>query len=63
LALIGSRIALEASRVPAVFGYGDPGDCYIIATARVKSLTIVTRDRAIIDLSSEKPSYVRVVAC
>ena len=63
LALIGSRIALEASRVPAILGRGDPGDCYIIATARVKSLTIVTRDRAIIDLGSEKPDYIHVVGC
>jgi PIN domain nuclease of toxin-antitoxin system len=63
LALIGTRIALEASRVPAVFGYGDPGDCYIIATARVKSLTIVTRDRAIVDLGTARPTYVRVITC
>ena len=29
---IGPRIALEAARVPALYGRGDPGDCFIIAT-------------------------------
>lgn len=47
LVLIGSQIALEAARVPALLGSGDPGDCYIVATARVKELVVVTRDRAI----------------
>lgn len=36
---IGVNIALEAARVPAAYGIGDPGDCYISATARVKGLT------------------------
>jgi PIN domain nuclease of toxin-antitoxin system len=63
LALIGSKIALEASRVPAVAGQGDPGDCYIIATARIKDLTIVTRDRAMIDLAADSAGYIRVIGC
>jgi len=63
LALIGSKIALEASRVPAVIGQGDPGDCYIIATARVKDLTIVTRDRAMIDLATGSSGYIRAIGC
>ncbi len=42
---IGSRIALEAARVPQVSGNGDPGDCFIIATARMNKLAVVTRDR------------------
>jgi len=60
---IGPTIALEAARVPALFGRGDPGDCFIIATARMKRVPIVPRDRAMIDLAERDPAYVAVVAC
>ena len=48
---IGPRVALEAARVPAACGQRDSGDCYIIATARVSKLTIVTRDQRIAGLT------------
>lgn len=32
---VTTDIALEAANVPAVYGSGDPGDCFLIATARV----------------------------
>src|SRR5437660_12817488 len=38
------RVALEAARVPAAFGRGDPGDCFLIATARMKKVPVVTRE-------------------
>lgn len=60
---IGPRIALEAAQVPALYGRGDPGDCFIIATARMKRVPIVTRDRAILELADREPAYVAVVAC
>lgn len=60
---IGPAIALEAARVPAVLGRGDPGDCFIIATARIKRVPLVTRDRAMIDLADGDPAYLAVVAC
>ncbi len=63
LVSIGQDIALEAARVPDVYGNGDPGDCYLIATARVRQLAIVTRDRKMISLALSKPGYLRVIAC
>jgi PIN domain nuclease of toxin-antitoxin system len=47
--------------VPAVYGRGDPGDCFIIATARTKRVPVITRDRAMIDLA--EPAYLAIVAC
>ena len=63
LILIGSRIALEVARVPAVFGHADPGDCFIIATAHVAKLAVVTRDRAVEALAAAQPDYLDVVPC
>jgi PIN domain nuclease of toxin-antitoxin system len=63
LVKIGVRIALEAARVPATYGRGDPGDCYLIATARVGRLTIVTRDSAMADLADALPDYLQVIPC
>ncbi len=63
LVRIGPAIAFEAARVPVPYGRGDPGDCFIIATARMKRAPIVTRDRAMIDLAARDPAYVTVVVC
>jgi PIN domain nuclease of toxin-antitoxin system len=60
---IGPAIALEAARVPAVYGRDDPGDCFIIATARMKRVPVVTRDRAMIDLAEREPAYLAIVVC
>jgi PIN domain nuclease of toxin-antitoxin system len=60
---IGPVIAFEAARVPVRYGRGDPGDCFIIATARMKRVPIVTRDRAMIDLAERDPDYLAVVVC
>lgn len=59
----GLKVGLEAARVPEVYGNGDPGDCYIIATARVHGLAVVTRDRQMIRLAQRDPEYLQVVAC
>jgi PIN domain nuclease of toxin-antitoxin system len=63
LVKIGVRIALEAARVPAIYGQGDPGDCYLIATARVQRLAIITRDGRMAALAAVQPAYLRVVPC
>ncbi len=63
IARIGSRIALEAARVPLVSGNGDPGDCFIIATARVSKLAVVTRDGNMQRLSANDPNYLKTMAC
>ena len=60
---IGVRIALEAARVPAACQHGDPGDCYLIATARANRLVIVTRDGFICRLPNNRPGYVEVIPC
>ena len=60
---VGLQIALEAARVPGVFGSGDPGDCYIIATARRRGLQVVTRDRPMMKLAGRLPGYLSVLAC
>jgi PIN domain nuclease of toxin-antitoxin system len=63
LILIGSQIALEAARVPAILGQGDPGDCFIVATARVKRLVVVTRDGPLQALATAQPDYLGVLPC
>jgi PIN domain nuclease of toxin-antitoxin system len=56
-------IAVEAAEVPAVYGYGDPGDCFLIATARVRGLALVTHDSRILEFAARQPSYLTVIAC
>jgi len=63
LATITPAIAAEAAAVPAVYGRGDPGDCFLIATARVRRLSLVTRDGPILQLAAARPSYVQAVEC
>ena len=63
LAPFGHRISLEAARVPSIYGQSDPGDCFMIATARVRGLTIITSDGPMTKLSLVNPSYLSVVQC
>lgn len=63
LATISQAVALEAARVPAIYGNGDPGDCFLIATARVRELALVTRDRLIAGLADRMPEYLSVIRC
>lgn len=60
---ISPEVALEAAEVPAVYGYGDPGDCFLIATARIHQLALATHDTRILRLGQDKPDYLAVVAC
>ena len=57
------RIALESAEVPPIYGDGDPGDCFLIATARIKRVPIVTRDASMIALSEVNPSYLKTIPC
>jgi len=63
LATITPAISAEAASVPAIYGRGDPGDCFLIATARVRRLSLVTRDGPILQLAAARPSYMQVVEC
>lgn len=58
---LSHRIALEAAGVPAHYGSGDPGDCFLIATARVRRLALVTRDAKMIELAARRPEYLTVM--
>lgn len=60
---LSRRIALEAAKVPAIYGDGDPGDCFLIATARVKRVPIVTRDAAMIGLSEVDARFLKTIQC
>jgi PIN domain nuclease of toxin-antitoxin system len=60
---IRQRISCEAAEVVAVTGHKDPGDCFLIATARVSRVPIVTRDRIIQAIAAERPGYLDVIAC
>ena len=50
-------------RCPLVSGNGDPGDCFIIATARVSKFAVVTRDGNMQRLSAKDPNYLKTIAC
>jgi PIN domain nuclease of toxin-antitoxin system len=60
---ISAEIGLESSALLNLYDYADPGDCLIMATAHVLQLTLVTRDRHILDFARRHPSYMEVVAC
>ena len=53
-------ILIDSSLLPGDV-HGDPADRIIIATARTLDLTIVTRDRHILDYADK--GYVRALAC
>lgn len=55
---ITPAIAEESCRLPGDF-HPDPADCLITATARVEGLTLVTRDKHILNYSKHK--YISVI--
>lgn len=58
---IQQRIALEAAMVPVVKGHKDPGDCFLIATARVGKIPIITRDAKMRGFAAD--GYLDVIVC
>ncbi|MDB5540417.1 MAG: VapC toxin family domain ribonuclease [Devosia sp.] len=54
------EILIDSSLLPTPV-HGDPADRIIIATARALDLTIVTRDRLILDYAAH--GHVRALAC
>lgn len=60
---IRQRISWEAAKVVSDTGLKDPGDCFLIATARVRRIPIVTRDGAIQTIAAEKAGYLEAIAC
>lgn len=60
---VHQRIALEAADVAVVYGRKDPGDCFLIATARVRGVPTVTRDGQMCELAHRQPDYLPVIVC
>ncbi|MEP9358726.1 type II toxin-antitoxin system VapC family toxin [Sphingomonas sp. KR3-1] len=60
---IRQRISCEAAEVVTITGHRDPGDCFLIATARVRRIPLVTRDGIIRAIAGEKPDYLDVIGC
>lgn len=60
---IKQRIALQAASIVTETGHKDPGDCFLIATARARRLSLVTRDTIILDIAAAKPGYLSVIEC
>lgn len=58
---IKQRIACEAAAVVSDTGHKDPGDCYLIATAKIRKVPIITRDGVLLDLASG--GYFDVIVC
>jgi PIN domain nuclease of toxin-antitoxin system len=54
------KIAVECHSLPGRF-HADPADRIITATARVEGLTLVTRDRQILDYAAQ--GYVAALEC
>lgn len=63
LAPIQQKISLEAARVVNETGHKDPGDCFLIATARMRGFSLATRDAVILGLSQARGDYLVTVAC
>lgn len=60
---IHQNVALEAARVVVATGHKDPGDCYLIGTARVRRIPFVTRDTTIRGVATDNPGYLDVTVC
>jgi PIN domain nuclease of toxin-antitoxin system len=60
---IRQLIALEAATVTLVTGHKDPGDCLLIATARVRRIPLVTHDAAIRRIASKHEGYLSLTVC
>jgi PIN domain nuclease of toxin-antitoxin system len=58
-----AEVATEAASLVAPYGSGDLGDCFLIATAHVFQLTLVTRDRRILRFAQDNPAYLSVLRC
>lgn len=54
------EIAVESNQLSGGF-HNDPVDRILVATARIEGLTLLTRDRAILDYAAQ--GHVRALAC
>jgi len=60
---VDTEIASESADIAPLYGSGDPGDCFVIATAHLHQLNLVTRDARIITFAKDHPTYLTAIAC
>jgi PIN domain nuclease of toxin-antitoxin system len=60
---IKQQISCEAAQVVIATGHRDPGDCFLMATARVRKLALVTRDNIIQQIATANPGYIDIIQC
>jgi len=60
---VTTDIASEAADIAPAYGSGDPGDCFLIATAHIQKLTLITRDTCILEFAKANPDYLSVIKC
>jgi PIN domain nuclease of toxin-antitoxin system len=60
---IRQRIAVEACEVVTTTGHKDPGDCFLMATARIRKIPLVTRDEIIAEIAVATPGYLEIIEC
>jgi PIN domain nuclease of toxin-antitoxin system len=58
---IGLKIAIDAAEIPVMSGHKDPGDCYLVATSRVRKIPLVTHDVVVRRIASD--GYLDVIVC
>ena len=58
---VKQRIACAAALVPDDTGHKDPGDCILMATAKVRKIAIITRDEKMIEMGAA--GYLDVTVC
>lgn len=58
---IRHRIACEAAVVASLTRHKDPGDCYIMATARVRKIPVISRDSVMQHLA--RAGYLDIIVC
>ena len=60
---IQQRISCEAAKVVIDTGHKDPGDCFLIATARIRRVPIITRDGIMLMIAAGNADYLTVIEC
>lgn len=60
---IKQRISCEAAQIVVATGHKDPGDCFLMATARMRKLRFVTRDGIIQQIAAAYPNYIELILC
>ncbi|GLQ37850.1 hypothetical protein GCM10007908_14700 [Rhizobium albus] len=58
---VGQRIACLAAQAAVETDHRDPGDCYLIATARHRRIPIVSRDAVMLKLAAS--DYLQIIRC